>query len=34
MLGLKGFEILCRGSFDYPLELVAQHLMGQLIEIP
>jgi hypothetical protein len=25
------FEILCRGSFEHPLELVAQHLMGQRI---
>ncbi len=29
MLVVKDFEILCRGSFDHPLELVAQHLMGQ-----
>ena len=28
MQGLKGFEILCRGSFEHTLELVAQHFMN------
>ena len=28
MLVVKGFEILCRGSFEHTLELVAQHFMN------
>ena len=31
--GSKGFEVLCRGSFEHPLELVAQYFLSQLIEI-
>ncbi len=33
MLVVKGFEVLRRGSFEHPLELVAQYFLSQLIEI-
>jgi len=34
MLGPKGFEIRCRGSFEHPLELVAQSLLSQFLYYP
>ena len=34
MLGKRGFDFVCRGSFEHPLELVPQHLLFQVCTYP